>query len=60
MIKRKSLDVQILGIFVFASVAAVVGEVTLRSTRSCDRAPIFIPNLAAGWRDFHLAAVGPR
>jgi hypothetical protein len=60
MIKRKSFNVQILSIFVFASVAAVVRGVTLPACRSCDRVPIFIPNLAGGWRDFNLAAVGPR
>jgi hypothetical protein len=54
LIKRKSLDVQILGIFVFASVAAVVRELTPPACRSCGRARIFIPDLAAGWRDFNL------
>jgi hypothetical protein len=60
MIKRKSFNVQILSIFVFASCAAAGHGVTPPACQSCSRAPIFIPNLAAGCRDFNLAAIGRR
>jgi hypothetical protein len=55
MIKRKSLDVQMLSNFCFASCAAASHGVTRWACQSCDRAPIFIPNLAGDCRDFNPA-----
>jgi hypothetical protein len=55
MIKRKSFNVQILSIFLFASLAAVLRVVTPWACQSCARAPISVPNLAGDWRGFNLA-----
>jgi hypothetical protein len=59
MIKRKSHDVQILSIFAFASCAAELRGLTPRACQSCDGGLIFVPNLAAGCRDFNLSLLGP-
>jgi hypothetical protein len=60
MIKRKSFNGQMLSIFDFASWEAVVRAVTPPACQSCDGARIFVPNLAAGCRDFNLPVRRPR